>query len=81
MFSGVGVVDDFDPRFHQGAPPSDTPATGTEEKLAGLDVYVSGSQNAKAAVVLVSDIYGELIVLTRSFYAFLICVQNLRTEY
>lgn len=54
----VGVVDDFDPRFHQGAPPSDTPATGTEEKLAGLDVYVSGSHHAKAAVVLVSDIYG-----------------------
>lgn len=40
------------------APPSDQVAHGKVEKYGGLDVYVSGPASAKAAVILVSDIYG-----------------------
>ena len=41
------------------APPSDYIGIGKEETWGSLDVYLSGSENATVAVVLVTDVFGE----------------------
>ncbi|KAG0626463.1 hypothetical protein M758_2G128200 [Ceratodon purpureus] len=50
--------DILDASTHNAAPPATSNWTGHESKLVGLDVYVSGSTSASAAVLMVSDVFG-----------------------
>lgn len=49
---------ELDHATHLAAPPATYNWVGREEKLVGLDVYVSGSPSASAAVIMISDVYG-----------------------
>lgn len=65
LFHG-GSSSSFDPATHQAVLSVAGNWTGTEEKLAGLDVYVSGSLEAsEAAVIMVSDVFGWKVPLFR----------------
>lgn len=51
-------MSEAEPACLTAAPASGQATAGKVEKYAGLDVYVSGPETAKTAIILVSDIYG-----------------------
>jgi dienelactone hydrolase len=56
--SSLASSDTLDPATHHAAPPSAWKGVGHEEKLMGMDVYVSGSPSASKVVLMISDVFG-----------------------
>ena len=46
------------------------------EKLGGLNSYLSGSPNS-IAILLISDIYGTLSILTNPIFSFILVIKGL----